>query len=219
MTVIGILGAGKLGTALAKLATAAGLETHIAGSGDPERIRMVIDVMSPDAVAARPEDVASAADVVVLAVPLSRIDTLPSSLLEGKLVIDATNYWPPTDGPLEIFQNGPSSLVVADRLPGARIVKTLSHLGYHALETDARPAGAPDRHAIAVAGDDPVAVGVAAETVDRLGFDPVVIPGGLKAGAAFGPGTAAFGLSTNQSSLRRVLDVAAPSNGDDVRRR
>lgn len=204
---IGVLGAGKLGTVIARLAVAAGYPTMIAASGDPEDIRLVIDVLSPGAVAAWMGDVIQQSDIVVLAIPLSRLHTVPAPALRGKVVLDATNYWPPTDGVIEEFEHAASSPKVAAALPGARVVKALSHLGYHELDSDGRPHDAPDRRAIAIAGDDPRAVAQAVDLVDQFGFDPVVVPGGLEAGVAFGPGTAAFGASVNAEELRAAIGL------------
>jgi 8-hydroxy-5-deazaflavin:NADPH oxidoreductase len=208
MTTLGIIGAGKLGTVIGRLAVAAGYKTCIAGSGDPRHIELLVDVLCPGAIPATASDVANKGDIIILAVPLSKVTALPAEQLATKVVVDATNYWPPTDGRLEEFETRASSPYVAASLPGTRVVKTLSHLGYHELDTDARPAGAPDRHAIAVAGDDSTAVAAAAEVVDRLGFDPVVVPGGLAAGSAFGPGTAPFGVSTDRGTLLKLLQPA-----------
>lgn len=205
MTTIGILGAGKLGTVLARLAVAAGHPTLIAASGEPEEIALLVDVMAPGAIATHSSDLVRDADIVILAVPLSKLHTIKPEPLAGKIVVDAMNYWPPVDGVIPEFENdAPSSLVVAAVLPGARIVRGLSHLGYHQLDEDARPVGASDRHAMAVAGDDLDAVEQVAELVDDLGFDPV-ITGGLGASACFGPGSAAFGTSVSRHDLIELL--------------
>lgn len=67
-----------------------------------------------------------------------------------------------------------SSLVIKNRfaLPGTRLVRAFSPLGYHQLDEDTRPASAADRHAIAIAGDDPRRVRDVADLVDRLGSTP-----------------------------------------------
>jgi len=211
MSTVGILGAGKLGTVLARLSVAAGHRTLIAGSGDPGAIGLIVDVMSPGALAMRAVEVARQSDIVVLAVPLSRFRTVPADQLRGKVVIDAMNYWPSVDGPLPEFEKGvPSSVIVADALPGTRLVKAFSHLGYHQLDEDARPSAAPDRHAVAIAGDDARAVQAGADLIDQLGFDPIAA-GALAVSDRFGPGSALFGLSADRSTVEQLLAAAIVS--------
>jgi 8-hydroxy-5-deazaflavin:NADPH oxidoreductase len=205
MTTIGILGAGKLGTVLARLAVAAGHTTLIAASGEPDEIALLVDVMAPGAVPAHAFDLTRDADIVILALPLSKLHTIKPEPLDGKIVVDAMNYWPPVDGVIPEFENdAPSSLAVAAVLPRARIVRGLSHLGYHQLDEDARPVAASDRHAMAIAGDDLDALSQVAALVDDLGFDPV-IAGGLGISACFGPGSAAFGTSVSRQELIKLL--------------
>ncbi len=207
MTTIGILGAGKVGTVLARLSVDAGYRTLIAGSGDPSAIELIAAVMSPGAVPVFAAEAAEQADVVILAVPLGKYRTLAAEPLRGKVVVDAMNYWPPVDGELPEFADGaPSSMVVSASLPGVRLVKAFSHFGYHQLDEDARPAGAPDRHAMAIAGDDAEALRTVAELVDRFGFDPV-ISGGLATTDKLGPGSNLFGTSTDKAEVIRLLST------------
>lgn len=190
LTSVGILGAGRVGTALAQLARNAGLDVVVAGSTDAQGIEAAIG-----------------ADVVVLAIPLGKYRTLPAAALAGKLVIDAMNYWWEFDGFKPEFQDPSTSTseTLQAFLHDSRIAKTLNHASVWELENLARPVDHPERRALAVAADDPHDVAVASALVNAMGFDPISA-GPLANGVMFEPGAEAFGSDATASELRTMLD-------------
>jgi predicted dinucleotide-binding enzyme len=202
---LGIIGAGRLGSVLAALAASAGLRVLVARSGGPEPIARAMAALGATAVTV--DRVAGEADAVVLALPLGAYRTLPADRLRGMLVIDAMNYWWGADGirPDLTDPRTSTSELVQEHLDDARVVKALGHMGYQDLEDDARPAGDPDRRAIAICGDSPLDVALVSELVDAVGFDPV-IAGPLASGIMLEPGAEAFGADVDAAELRAMLD-------------
>jgi len=203
---VAILGAGHVGTVIARLAAEAGYRVSVATSGDPEDIELTLQVLAPCTRARRVVEAVADADLVILAIPLHRFGELDPALLAGKVVVDMMNYWPEVNGFLPEFdrEDVGSSGQVAHRLAGARVVKTLNHLGYHQLDEEARPAGDPERRALGVAGDDPAAVAVVSQFVERIGFDAAPV-GRLYAGRMLEPDGPVFGRPMSRAEFESSL--------------
>jgi predicted dinucleotide-binding enzyme len=203
---LGIVGAGKLGTTIARAVIAAGYDVAMSGSGPADDIALTVEVLAPRARAVTTEEVVGHADIIVLAVPTHRFRELPRDLFAGKILIDAMNYWQPVDGDdpeLAAAADG-TSVVVQEHFPSARVVKSLNQLGYHELEENRRPKGAPDRIAIGAAGEDRVAVRAVMRLIDRLGFD-AVDAGPLENGVALQPDGSPFAVIYNGDELRELI--------------
>lgn len=163
---LGILGAGRLGTAVARLAVNAGRTVAIADARTDPMIDLIVSTVAPGATLTEAARVLATSDIVLLAIPYSRLADLDLDRLSRVVVVDATNPWLETDG-----QDPPPSPLRSH--PGIRLVRSLNHLAYEDLGAYAAPPGAPFRTAVAVASDDAAARSQVAALVDDLGFDPV----------------------------------------------
>ena len=204
---LGIIGAGKLGTTIARAAIAAGYDVGVSGSGPADDIALVVEVLAPGARTGSTKEVVDQADVIVLAVPTHRFRELARDLFAGKILIDTMNYWPQVDGddPELAAATDGTSTVVQDHFSSARVVKSLNQLGYHELEENRRPKGAPGRVAVGAAGEDRAAVATAMRLIDRLGFDPVDA-GPLEHGVALQPDGSPFAVTYTADELRDLLE-------------
>lgn len=203
---LGILGAGKLGITLAQLARRAGYQVMMAASGSPDKIALTVETLAPGASARTSLEVARRADIIILALPLSKFRNLPRAELSGKLVIDAMNHWWAVDGPRHdiIPDDRSSSEAIQDFLTDSRVVKALSHMGYHHLHDYTRTAGSANRRAIAIASDTAADAEIVVRLIDRLGFDPLPI-GSLSAGVKLEPGQPAFGANLSLEELNQLI--------------
>jgi predicted dinucleotide-binding enzyme len=172
---LGIIGTGMVGAGIARRAVDAGIEVILGNSRGPQTLAGLVAELGPRAQADTPAEVARAADLVVAAVPLSAHERLPRAELSGKTVIDPMNYAPNSEWRVAELDSDEltSSELVQRHLTGSRVVKTLHSIGPKHLLELFRPAGAPDRTALPLSGDDPAAKGEVADLLDLLGFDAV----------------------------------------------
>ncbi|MGP5136776.1 NADPH-dependent F420 reductase [Corynebacterium variabile] len=194
MKKIGFIGAGHIGSTLARLAIDAGYEVLLSNRRGPASLSQLVAELGPAASAVTPSEAATA-DLVVVTVPLHAIDQLPEAELVGKTVIDTNNYYPDRDGRIPELDSGESttSEMLQRRLPGSRIVKAFSNVVYLHLRQLPRPANDPQRSTLPMAGDDAEAKALVAGFADSVGFD-VLDVGGLHEGWRFENGRPAYCL-------------------------
>ncbi|MEU0791741.1 NAD(P)-binding domain-containing protein [Amycolatopsis sp. NPDC005961] len=190
---LGFIGAGMIGGTLAHLAIAAGIEVVLSNSRGPETLADLVGELGDGARAATPAEAAAAGDLVVATIPLVAYDRLPAEALAGKTVLDTMNYYPQRDGRIPVLDSGEltSSALVQRHLAGAHVVKASNNIIFSSLRVLARPAGAPDRSALPIAGDFPEANAEATALLDALGYD-TVDAGPLADSWRFEPGTPAY---------------------------
>ena len=178
MTTIGLIGAGHIGSQLARLAVANGHDVVISNSRGPETLADLVAELGPHARAATTAEVVEGAEIAVVTIPLRAIGTVPVEPLAGKIVIDTNNYYPGRDGQIPELDDESTTTagLLQRRLPTSRVVKAFNHIRFGDLATQGLPAGAPGRRALAIAGDDVEARAVVAQLVDTFGFDVVELP-------------------------------------------
>ncbi|MCP2314864.1 hypothetical protein APR12_000194 [Nocardia amikacinitolerans] len=174
---LGLIGSGMIGSSVARLAVSAGLEIVLSNSRGPETLADLVAELGGRARAATPAEAARAADLVVAAIPLTAFAQLPADALSGKTVLDTANYYPERDGHLTELDTGTltSSALLQRHLPEAQVVKAFNNITPHQLLSLARPANAPDRSALPIAGDHAESKTEATRLLDMLGYDAVDI--------------------------------------------
>lgn len=175
MTTLGIIGAGNIGSQVARAAIGAGYDVVIANSRGPETLAGLVEELGPRARAATAAEAGAAGDVVVVTVPLHAIEQIPVEPLAGKIVLDTNNYYWERDGRIPALENGETttSQLLQEHLPTSQVVKAFNHIPAADITTDTAPAGTPGRRALAVSSDHPEAVAFVTRLYDELGFDAV----------------------------------------------
>ncbi|HEY4250041.1 MAG TPA: NAD(P)-binding domain-containing protein [Roseomonas sp.] len=166
---IGIIGAGAIGTAIARILARAGIAATIANSRGPDSLAALTATLGPAITAGKREE-AAAADIVFVAVNWSRLPAALAGLPDwgGRIVVDANN---PIEAPLfkpAELHGRSSSEIVADLVPGARVVKGFNHLLAAVLAADPRAEGG--QRVLFLAGDDAAAKAEIGALVAQLGY-------------------------------------------------
>jgi hypothetical protein len=175
MTTIGFIGSGNIGSTVARLAVAAGHSVVLSNSRGPETLQGLVNELGPHARAAGPAEAAAAGDIVIVTVPLKAYRDVPVEPLIGKVVTDTNNYYPERDGRFPELDDDSTTTgeLLQRHLAGAHVVKAFNNIYFPHLASLTRPAGAPDRTALPIAGDDSAAKRTVTEFLDSIGYDTV----------------------------------------------
>jgi predicted dinucleotide-binding enzyme len=209
MTTIGIIGAGHIGSQVARAAIAQGYDVVISNSRGPETLGDLVAELGPKARAATPHDAAEAGDFAVVTVPMGAIASIPVEPLAGKIVLDTNNYYWERDGHIaELDEKSTTvSQLLQDHLPTSKVAKGFNHIGSADITTDGTPAGTPNRRALATATDSAEALALVTQLYDELGFDTVTA-GPLSEGWRVERDMPAYGVRQNADELTANLAAA-----------
>lgn len=206
---IGIIGSGMIGGTLAELLVPLGHEVRLANSRGPWSLREFV-ADHPGISPATIDEASRDADLVVLAIPFGRYRDIPADAFAGRVVIDATNYYPDRDKrfPQLDDRSTTSTELVAAHLTGAQVVKAFNTIYFEHLRAQRRPDGPVDeRRALPIAGNDIAAKNVVAALIGELGFTPVDA-GPLAEGRRQQPGTPVYNVTANAADVRALLTNA-----------
>ncbi|MEV0201212.1 NAD(P)-binding domain-containing protein [Nonomuraea sp. NPDC050691] len=224
MTTIAFIGSGHIGGTVARLSIAAGYDVVLSNSRGPETLKDLVGELGPKARAATPAEAAAAGDLVVVSVPLKAYRDVPVEPLAGKPVIDTNNYYPDRDGRFPQLDDASitSSELLQQHLPTSKVVKVFNAIFFQHLAALGRPAGATDRTALPIAGDDAVAKDAVTTFLDAIGYD-AVDAGPLAESWRLKPGTPVYGtpyagdnpnfwespgVPADSATIRTALDAA-----------
>ena len=209
MATIGLIGAGHIGSQIARAALKSGYDVVLSNSRGPETLSTLISELGPKARAATPAEAAKAADIAVVTVPLKAYRSVPVEPLAGKIVIDTNNYYPQRDGRIPELDNESTttSELLQTHLPTSKVVKAFNHIYASQITTDGTSAGTPNRRALVIAGNDAEAKKAVTRLLDQFGFD-TVDAGPLKEGWRIQRDTPGYGPRRTADELRKDLAAA-----------
>ncbi|GAA4680982.1 NADPH-dependent F420 reductase [Frondihabitans cladoniiphilus] len=228
MTTLGIIGAGNIGSQLARLGVRHGYDVVLSNSRGPETLGDLVAEIDSDPASNGPADsglgtsgakgsiraatateAAKAADIAVVTIPLKNYAAVPVEPLAGKIVIDTNNYYPQRDGQIAELDDESTTTagLLQTHLGASHVVKAFNNIMASKLTTDATPTGTKDRYALPIAGDDAAAKATVTTLMDEFGFD-VVDAGELSEGWRFQRDTPAYVTVNTVESLQKELAAA-----------
>lgn len=175
MTTIGFIGAGHIGSQVARKAVENGYDVVMSNSRGAETLADLVAELGPRARAATALEAAEAGDFVVVSIPTHALDEVPVEPLAGKIVLETNNYYPQRDGQIAALDDKTDTVsgLLQKRLPESKVVKSFNHIAFGDITTDTFPAGTPERRALAVSSDFPEATALVTALYDEFGFDAV----------------------------------------------
>lgn len=175
MTTIGIIGAGSIGSQIARKAVQLGYDVVIGNSRGPETLAELVAELGPRARTATASEAAAAADFAVVTIPLKNYRELPAGPLAGKIVIDTINYYWERDGHIDALDQGEATTsgLVQEHLKHSRVAKGFNMIAARDITADGTPAGTGNRRALSTASDHEDAAALVARLYDEFGFDTV----------------------------------------------
>lgn len=215
---IGIIGAGNIGSTLARKLAACGHEVKLANSKGPQSIQSLANEIGVNAVTR--EEAVSGVEVIILSIPFANypdLEPIMSKVPEKTVVIDTSNYYPGRDGVIKEVKDGmPESIWVSEQI-GHPVVKAWNAVLAATLADKGQPVGSPTRLAIPVAGGSTYAETIAQDLVEDTGFIALAA-GSLEESWRQQPGTPAYCTELTLPELKLALNAAdkvrAPQNRD-----
>jgi predicted dinucleotide-binding enzyme len=174
---MGIIGAGHIGSQIARKAVQLGYDVVISNSRGPETLADLVAELGGKARAATAPDAAAAADFAVVTVPFGHYRDIPAQPLAGKVVIDTNNYYWERDGHIAALDKGEATVsgLLQEHLADSRVAKGFNHIPAADITSTGTPAGTENRRALATASDHDDAAALVTALYDEFGFDTVNI--------------------------------------------
>ncbi|MBQ0825177.1 NADPH-dependent F420 reductase [Streptomyces tagetis] len=206
---IGIIGAGRIGSTLARRFAGNGHEVRLANSRGPDTLAGLVAGMDGPVEASTADDAARFGEVVVVSIPYGRVDELPHTGLRDKVLVDTCNYYPQRDGhDPELDDDSTTSSEKVRAVTGGDVVKAFNAIYWENLRDHGRPPGDPERIAIPVSGDDEEAKAVVASLIQDIGFDAVDAGGLGGGGRKHQPGSDVYTAELDAEELDARLRTA-----------
>lgn len=203
---IGIIGAGRIGSTLARHFAGIGHDVALANSRGPETLAELVAGIDGRVRAVGADEAARFGQVVVVSIPYGRVGELPTTELRDKVLVDTCNYYPERDGhEADLDDDSTTSSEKVRALTDSNLVKAFNAIRSDVLRDRGRPKGDPARLAIPVSGDDEEAVAVVAGLIRDIGFDPVNAGHLGGGGRKHQPGTDVYAVELTAKDLDERL--------------